>query len=108
MNAALPRYVETRPGEAPDAYVLEGSRVVPLSRMEGSVGTLPLIDAPLLPDELLATIMLVSSTMDRVDRAHGAVSNLRVTLASVAPTNAMREGALALHRAEIERRNSAP
>lgn len=38
MKSDLPRYIETRSGELPDAYLVDGGRLTPLSRIADVAG----------------------------------------------------------------------
>lgn len=71
MKSDLPRYVETQPGDAPDAYFHDGARITPISRIieatetSPSCGFRPFPAALAAIDEIAAAVAKVENGLPR-------------------------------------------
>jgi hypothetical protein len=86
MKLDLPRYVETRPGETPDAYFLDGARAVPISRVAASASEpapfariSPPIEARTVISEAPPELAQLCATVASVARAHATIARAHAT-----------------------------
>ena len=70
MKPGLPRYLETRPGEVPDGYFLDGARITPITRIVEAEEALPPAIRRLIPaavDQTIAAESAVEALMAAVE-----------------------------------------
>ena len=84
MKFDLPRYVETPPGDAPDAYFIAGASVTPISRIQAMEVT-PRSDRsrpfpPVLAalDNAIAAVASIGAQVEKIERIAVAVAEVDI------------------------------
>ncbi|HXT06542.1 MAG TPA: hypothetical protein VN715_06375 [Roseiarcus sp.] len=82
MIPGLPRFRETRLGESPDGYLVEGGRVTPISHLAEAIEGPASPAEPHLPAEVLAQIRAIEDAMP----ALRAIANIERVHANMRPS----------------------
>ena len=90
MMFDLPRYAETRAGEMPDGYFLDGARITPISRIVEAEEALPPAVRRLISAAVDQTIAAVSAVEAQVAAVENGIAHGQPDLASPLVPDALR------------------